>query len=612
MSDRSIAESATRGTADTLYYASFSPEHARAPREQLAAAAMAASGDNGRTEREPLLTEAQARYNATSPSKRASGDGQGHDTGETTPAGPAPANAHATAVSEEHSNLQLITILSGVYLGAFVTAVDGTLMATLSAPISSSFSNMPLLGWLAAAFFIASAASQPVAGKLSDIYGRRTGLLFVSMVLILGNLLCAVAQDEWVLMLGRVIAGLGGGAILPISSTIISDLVPLRRRGIWQGVGNIGFGVGSGIGGPVGGWIHDVLDWRWAFVLQVPLTLISMILIAWHVKIPIKPPAVTQGKSKFARIDFAGAGLLVASVILLLLGLISGGNLLPWTHPLVLTSLPLSAVTLVGFVAWEYWRAKEPIIPVQLLANRTVAAVCGSCWFVPMARFGLLFYIPIYFQVRGYSTSETGLRVIPESLATSVGSIGCGLIVRMTGRYWGLSIGSHLMYPIALALIASMTLTSPSWPPFIYLFMGGLAVSGVLTTTLLALLAAVDQSYVAVMTSASYAFRSTGAVIGISIASAVFRNTLRPQLYDRLGHLENGMELIAGLEQELSKIFELPSPLKEDVQQAYMNALHTVFWTLTGISAAGVVSALFMKELHLPKKLSRRPSQGAE
>ena len=518
---------------------------------------------------------------------------------------------HAVADRDtlEPTTLQLLRIMSGVYLGAFLAALDSTLVATLSAPISASFSSLSLLSWLASAYFIANAVSQPLSGKLTDIYGRRAGLIFCNVTFAAGNLICALAGEEWVMILGRVVAGIGGGGLGTIATFVASDLVPLRRRGVWQGAANICFGLGSGVGGVFGGWMNDVLSWRWAFVVQIPLTLLAGLLVSITVKIPVEKKDPTQ--NQFKRIDILGAASLITALVLMLLGLNSGGNLVSWTNPLILTTLPISAIAFIAFVYIEN-HAVEPIIPVKLLLQRTVWSACLTNWFITMARFGLLFYGPIYFQLQGYSATQAGLRFIPDSIGVGIMSIGSGIIMRWTGRYYFLNVFIQATFLIALGLTSTFALDTPGWLPFLYFFLAGVGYSGMLTVTLVALIAAVDQEHQAVITSASYAFRSTGSTIGITTASVVFQNVLTMQLWHRLGHERNASITIKRVRNNLSAVRELPPASMEAAMQAYMDALRAVFLTLLAMAVLGAVVSLFMREHTLHKNLSRRPSSSSE
>ncbi|KAI4280438.1 MAG: hypothetical protein L6R38_004448 [Xanthoria sp. 2 TBL-2021] len=509
-----------------------------------------------------------------------------------------------TPMAEEPTTGKLLVVMGSIWFGCFLAALDSTIIATLSAPISASFHSLSLLSWLASAYLIANAALQPLSGRLTDILGRRAGLLFSNVFFAAGNLICGLAQDEWTMIIGRVVAGMGGGGLAAISTFVGSDLVPLRKRGLWQGIGNIFYGIGAGLGGVFGGWINDVWGWRIAFLIQVPLTVISGILIFFTVHIPTKP----NDQSAWKRIDYLGALTLISSLVLLLLGINSGGNIVPWTSPLVLVSLPLSAVSLVVFIVIEANYASEPVIPVRLLMDRTVLSACLTNWFTTMCQFSILFYGPIYFQVKGLSTTAAGARLIPASVGVGIGSVASGLIMRKTGRYYYLSLTTQLIFLISLAMYASFQLNTPPWQPFIAFLLSGIGYSGMLTITLLALIAAVSHENQAVITSASYAFRSTGSTIGIAIASAVFQNILNRKLQSRFSGLPGSDQnkYVEKLRDSLDEIGKLPPGLKEDAMDCYMDSLRGVFLTTLGIGVLGAAVSLAMREHVLYSNLARK------
>lgn len=301
-----------------------------------------------------------ARDNETTPLLR-----QGRDGGSE--------EQEQTVLADDVTGPRLWLILSSAYVGVFLGAIDSTIIATLSAPISSEFKSLSLLSWLATAYLIANAACQPISGRLTDIFGRGPGLVFSNVFFAAGNLICGLAQTDTAMIIGRVVAGIGGGGLMSIATFLGSDLVPLRKRGIVQGIGNICYGSGAMLGGVFGGFVNDNSSWGWrlAFLVQVPVIVVSGLLVFFLVKVPPK----ASNKSFISRIDFVGAFLTVAFLVVLLLGLNAGGNLVAWTDPLVLTTLPLAFALLVGFVWWES-RAALPIIPVRLLVNRTVLTAC--------------------------------------------------------------------------------------------------------------------------------------------------------------------------------------------------------------------------------------------
>jgi len=306
----------------------------------------------------------------------------------------------------------------------------------------------------------------------------------------IGNLICGFAQSEWVLIFGRLMAGIGGGGLMAIGTFVLSDVVPLRRRGLWQGLANIFFGTGSGIGGLFGGWINDTLGWRAAFFIQIPVTLAAIIMVFLTIKIPV---VETSDKSKFRRIDFLGAISLFMTLVLGLLALSSGGNFVPWTHPLVLVSAPLSLVSFVIFLITELKYAAEPMIPIPLLYDRSVAGACLTNSLMSMSRFALLFYLPVFLQVQGYSPTQTGLRLLPGSIAVAIASMGSGIIVRLTGTYYKLGLSGQVINLAGMGMVAAFTLATPAWPPYVAFFLVNIGFGTMLTSTILAILSSTEQ-----------------------------------------------------------------------------------------------------------------------
>lgn len=340
---------------------------------------------------------------------------------------------------------------------------------------------------------------------------------------------------------------------------------------------------------------------NWDF-LRVPFTVLSGIMVFFTVKIPVKH----SSKSALKRIDFLGAAALITTLVLLLVGLNSGGNVVPWNHPMIYMTLSLSFIFLLLFIYIESNHASEPIIPVKLLLNRTVLAACLTNWFLTMCVFSILFYGPIYFQVKGLSTTQAGLRLIPQSIGTAMGSVISGLIMRQTGKYSILNICIQIVFTAAYALLSSLTLTTPAWEPELALLLSGIGYSGMLTVTLLSLISAVDHKEQAVITSASYAFRSTGSAIGITIASAVFQNILKIRLWAELGGREGAADVIGRLRDSLDEIKTLPVEWRGEVREVYMEALRGVFLTTLGIAVIGGLVSLAMREHVLHKTLERK------
>lgn len=414
-----------------------------------------------------------------------------------------PAAAHddeRTVLATEETGARLWLTLGTAWLGVFIGAVDSTVFATLSGTISSEFRSGSVFSWLATAYLISNAACQPISGRLTDIFGRGPGLVFSNVFFAAGNLICGFATDRYVMILGRVVAGIGGGGLMAISTFLGSDLVPLRKRGIIQGIGNICYGSGAMLGGFFGGIINDrtAMGWRLAFFILVPPSLISAILVAILVRVPPKE----SNRSYLSRIDFGGVFLTVSFLVTLLLGLNAGGNLVPWRHPLPISAISVSFLLLAGFFLWES-RARQPIIPVRLLLTRTVAAACATNLVCTMGTMMAIFYTPLYLQVRGFSTTHAGTSLLTSSLGVASFSISAGFVMKRTGRYLRLGITVLLVHVIGAIGLTTLDGNSPSWHVPASLFLTGGGYGAMLTTTLLACIASVDHSQQAVITSAT-------------------------------------------------------------------------------------------------------------
>ncbi|CCE28534.1 related to multidrug resistance protein fnx1 [Claviceps purpurea 20.1] len=508
-----------------------------------------------------------------------------------------------TVFYKEESFGKLALIMGTTWIGVFLGAVDSTIIATLSAPIASEFKSLRLLSWLATAYLISNAACQPISGRLTDIFGRGPGLVFSNVVFAAGNLICGLAQDEKTMIFGRVVAGIGGGGLMSISTFVGSDLVPLRSRGIVQGIGNICYGSGAMMGGLFGGLVNDhtARGWRLAFLVQVPPVLLSAVAVHFLVKVPPKQ----SDKSYLARIDFMGVFLTSSFLTLLLLGLNSGGNQVPWTHPLPLTTIPLSIVLFVVFLWWE-GRARQPIIPVRLLMSRTVLAACSANLLSTMVVLTLLFYVPLYMQVMGDSATDAGLRLLPSPVGVSVMSVLAGYMMKRTGRFVTLGILSMITIITGIIFFTLMGRTSSVWLTSAAFFLVGGGYGALLTTTLLACIAAVDHSQQAVVTSATYLARSLGGTVGITVGSAVYQNILQARLWDRFGDQPNAADEIRRIRDDLGELKHLPPGWYDGVMDSFMDAFRGVWLTMLGLALAGLACVSLMRHHTLHSTLDRR------
>lgn len=218
----------------------------------------------------------------------------------------------------------------------------------------------------------------------------------------------------------------------------------------------------------------------------------------------------------------------------------------------------------------------------------------------------LLFYTPIFFQVRGLSTTQAGIRLIPTSVGASVGSMVAGITMNKTGKYKIVGLALIITLAFGTGLLALLNLDSPEWPAWIYLFLTGAGYGGMLVVTLLACISAVDHEHQAVISSATYAFRSTGSTIGVTIGSTVYQNILKTGLWNKFGEEEGAADEIKRIRDSFDELRHLPPTWHDGVFDTYMDALRGVFLTAFVAVVLGFICACFMRQHTLYTTLTRK------
>lgn len=261
-----------------------------------------------------------------------------------------------------------LAIMSNVFLYGF----DGTITAATYAVISSEFDAANTASWLTTSYLVTSTAFQPLYGRVSDIFGRRICFFIASTTFGVGCLGCGVAGDIVLLNCARALTGIGGAGLMTMATIVNSDMIPFRKRGMYQALQNGIFGFGAICGASFGGSIADTIGWRWCFLLQVPVALVALFLGILVVKNQ-QNDFTREGSSwraVWAAVDISGALLLVVAISVQLVGLSLGGNELPWSSPWVIVTLVGSVVLIVIFFLVEARTTAIPIIPLRLLQGR--------------------------------------------------------------------------------------------------------------------------------------------------------------------------------------------------------------------------------------------------
>ena len=252
----------------------------------------------------------------------------------------------------------------------FLSGFDGTITASTYAVISSEFNAANTASWLTTSYLITSTAFQPLYGRFSDIFGRRLSFFTATITFMLGCIGCAVARNIIFLNAMRALTGVGGGGLMTMATIVNSDLIPFRRRGMYQATQNVLNGFGAICGASFGGSIVDSIGWRWCFLLQVPVSLFALVTGHLVLMLPTQNEYVQSGLGLceiWKYVDLSGACILILGLSSQLVGLSLGGNELPWSNVWVILSLVASVVLLAAFLLIEAKTTAIPLIPPRML-----------------------------------------------------------------------------------------------------------------------------------------------------------------------------------------------------------------------------------------------------
>ncbi|MBB5047810.1 MFS family permease [Rhodopseudomonas rhenobacensis] len=409
-------------------------------------------------------------------------------------------------------------ILLSLLLAMFLAALDQTIVATALPTIGRQFHDVGNLSWVITAYLLASTAVAPVFGTLSDIFGRRATIITAMGLFIAGSVLCALAPNISVLIVARGLQGLGGGGILPIVQTVISDVVSPRERGQYQAYFS-GVWVAASIGGPViGGVFAEHLHWSLIFWINLPLGVGALALLLPKMgKIPVF--------HRRRKVDWLGGLLLMAAAVAMMLVLTWGGTRFAWSSPTILSMLGAAALLALSFV-WHALRNPEPFLPLPLMGGTVVpyAMAAGGCAIGVLI--GLTVSMPLYYEVvYGLSASASGLALIP---IVGVSVLGAAFAGRATTRWThykrvavvgnsfaammclGLAVATPLPLPLLLAVLALLSV----------------GIGTVFPISLVSIQNAVPRSQVGTATGAMNFFRQLMASFAVAAFTAILLATL--------------------------------------------------------------------------------------
>lgn len=327
----------------------------------------------------------------------------------------APGSANHIRENGWHPRGAPAIVAISVMLATFMEVLDSTVVNVSLPHIAGNMSaTVDESTWVVTSYLVSNAIVLPATGWLSMVFGRKRYYMFSVAAFAISSLLCGLAPSLLWLVIFRVIQGLCGGAMQPISQAIMLETFPIRRRGVGMAIFGVGVIFAPIIGPTLGGWITDNYSWRWIFYLNIPVSILSLMMTSMFV---VDPPYLKRGVTK---IDYMGLGLLAIGIGTLQI-VLDNGQKHDWFATSWITQLAI--ISVVGIIALLWWerRAEHPIIDLSVFRARNFAPASMLIFTLGVALYGSLVLLPVFLQtLLGYSAMQSGLAMSPGGIGTLV------------------------------------------------------------------------------------------------------------------------------------------------------------------------------------------------
>lgn len=463
----------------------------------------------------------------------------------------------------------------------FLSSADSTMVSTLLGQISHDLKAQDRISWVATSYLLACATFQPLFGKLSDVFGRKVMILLCITLFTIGCGICGWAPNFNTLVLGRFITGIGGGGLSSLITIVMSDLVSLRDRGLYNGYIGIFLDLGAISGGVLAGIIDRIWGWQWSFWCQAPIC-IAIGVIIWLYFDLDKDDGISH-LEKLKGIDWIGSLLLTTSLFsLLAITSITLNNMI-W--------IILVGYCIIGFTSFYIYESKceNAIIPVELLHNRTIFITCINWWFMCSNFYTYVFYLPFYWSsVQGKSALQCGYLFIPSTIISTFAALFTGWVLKVQRKFRPLHLLAGLLISVGSGFVYMMNSNSSELIDSIISLPLRFGTTINHSVMLIAMLSSVDPSQQALVTSIQYGFKSMGSTMGLAISNYIMQTNLDSGLDEaKTIELPDGwsLEKLHRVFQEARRdphlAFEMPEIVKNAILKAYDDASHWVFtWLL--------------------------------
>jgi len=498
--------------------------------------------------------------------------------------------------SPDPATLRVILITVATTL--FLASTGNTIVTTALPMIVSDLGGLAYISWVVTAFLLASTVGAPIAGKLGDMYGRKIVLQVAIGVFLLGGLICGIAPTLEVLIAGRFVQGLGGGALIVVSMAVVADVLPPRERGRAQGALSSVFGFSTVVGPLIGGFLVQVVSWHWIFFVNFPVGLAAFVILSRTLK--------PQAEKRPHKMDFVGSALLLILLSTFVLIANLAGTVYDWSSLPILFLVVLAPMALVGFISAER-RAAEPVMPLDLFRIRNFQAANSVNFLVGMAMFGTIAFMPMFLQiVKHVDPIRSGLYLVAMMAGLIGTSFVAGRVISSTGRYKFMPTVSTVILFIAMLLLTTIGPDTSLVLISIYLFLVGIGIGPTMSVGIVSIQSSIPREHLGVGTASANMFRLIGGSIGTSVFGAIFSMGLVRHVQPLMPQVQEIREVTA------SMVDQLEPAARDAVLQGFSDALAPIYMVGAAVAAVACIASTRLVELPLGPSSNEAQNAPAE
>ncbi|KAL0954049.1 hypothetical protein HGRIS_005201 [Hohenbuehelia grisea] len=511
-----------------------------------------------------------------------------------------PRGTSGNSVDPPKRDWRFWVIFTSIALSLFISALELSAVST-ALPIIVQDLNGSDFVWIGSAYALSATAFVPLSGGLAQIFGRRPVMLGSLLFFALGSALCGAASSMNFLIAGRTVQGVGGGGIASLTQIILSDLVPLRERGVFNGFIGIAWAIASGTGPIIGGSLAQAGQWRWLFYLNIPVCGVAATFVVVFLR--LRTPSGTL-REKLNRMDWVGNFFLIAATTSCVIALTWSGIQFSWASAQVLVPFIIGLCGLVGFLVYEAIVPKHPVVPFVLMSTITGLSGFLQTFLMPIVLLALVYFIPVYFQgCKDASPVASGVDTFGIAFSLAPSGIIAGISVATTKQYRPQLWLSWALVMIGCGLLSTLHADSPRANAIGYQIIVGAGLGILSTTTYFPVLAPLHVSSNAAALATFTFLRNFAQVWGVTIGGTILQNQLTNRLPPQfIASFPQGTAIAYSI---IPQIRSLQEPLKGQVRVAFAESLRVVWQVLIGIGAIGLLVSLGMKHLPLHTSVDR-------